>query len=378
MAQLKDGSRGIWFLSFGYLLLHIFYGALVTSSHRVDLQDALNHWDSGWYTLIIDEGYEGPRFAFYPLYPLLTLFFKKLVTTLILNPIGVGPFPTPIFGSILSTFCFLGATYLVSQWQRSKSLFRSDLDGGVSFWGWFLVVLSPASYVFHTHHTESLYLLLSVAAYTYTMRGSWILGSLMGGMCALTKNQGIFVAISVGIASALVKDGSVTSERLRRFFISGLISGALFFLYPLYCYFKSGDFWAFYNAQMHWRPEMSDHSYWRAFFFANPWQNTNTGSLVRYGWFWLVTIGALGLLCQRKIVYGVYSILFVAVMPLSGEFVGTFRYSSVLFPVWFFLGKGLGALQGRLFYGVFLLVFLALSYLNLTTYRAYLLARWSY
>jgi hypothetical protein len=379
---LKNQSKfpffTIWYITLGYLLIHFIYGALVLKNHGLTPIQALNNWDSGWYTLIVEKGYEGPRFAFYPLYPLIVGALNELVMAIALKPLGMDPAPTPLMGAILSTVCFLGTTYLVANCQRYKNSLFVGTDTTALHLAWLLVVLNPGSYVFHTHHTESLYLLMSIAAFISTMGGAWVLGSFLGGLCALTKNQGIFVAISIGLASALLPNVILFRSRMVRFCASGLMSGLIFLVYPIFCYLKAGDFGAFYHAQMHWRPEMSDDSYWRAFFFANHWQNTNTGSLVRYGWFWLLVVGVLGLFVQRRIVFGVYSLLFVGVMPLSGEFVGTFRYSSVLFPVWFFFGWALSKLRGRYFYIVLALVFSVLCYFNMTIFRAYLLGRWSY
>jgi len=360
--------------------------------------EVLNHWDSGWYTLIVEEGYEGPRFAFYPLYPWMVRAAGQLLNSGFLTPLGLEPLSTPLVGSVVSTLFFFGATYLVTRWPHARPEPRaqgpiSDAKGLlISKFGWLFVVMSPASYVFHTHHTESLYFFLSLAAFLKLAKGSWIWASLFGGLCGLTKNQGIFLALALGVGCALLDPGlqehdrGRLSIRMKRFVLSGLVSGTIFFLYPLYCYIKTGDFLAFYAAQMHWRPEMSEFSYGRAFIFANPWQNTNLGSLIRYGWFWLLVLAVVGLLRAKMIVMGLYALLFVGVMPLSGEFVGTFRYSSVLFPVWFFYGRYyerflLKAVshQGRgVSWVAFVVTVLGLLYLNLTTYRSYLLGRWSY
>lgn len=360
-------------LTLTMLILHGVYGAAVLNSHPIGIENALNHWDSGWYSQIIQEGYHGPNYAFYPLYPLAISIFQTLTFHLI---------PPPILGSLFSVLMLFTATGLVrkiAEEQKAQTLTFSD---PVTPLGWSLVVFTPASYVFHTHHTEALFLWLSLGSFYLMCRNRWILASIGAGLCALTKNQGIFVAITLGVWAALNLQFPITRRgwlkcATLRFAASGFISGTIFGLYPLFCYFRSGDPMNFYAVQLHWRPEMSDGSYFRSLWFGNPWQNTNHGSILRYCLFWLLIATSLRLLYRRNI-SGLYCLLFVGIMPLSGEFVGTFRYSAVLFPIWFGIAATIGKLKGPWLNLTTALVFFVILYLNFDLWRSFLLHRWSY
>lgn len=371
-------KHALWVICLAWMAIHGLYGALVIINQSLDVPRVLNNWDSGWYTLIIDHGYEGPRFAFYPFYPVVIKCFNWLVSSVLINPLGLQSIPTPVAGALVSTCLILWTTHILSSWHQEKKVFPGAAQLEVNILGWFLIMINPASYVFHTHHTESLFLFLTVMACTQVIQGSWKMASILAGLCALTKNQGIFAAVMIGIACSFIEEESSVFLKVKRFAQSGIMSGSIFMLYPVYCYLKTGNPLAFYQAQMHWRPEMSEFSYFRALYFGNPWQNTNVGSLLRFGWFLLLCVGVVGLLRRKMIAYAVYGVLFVAVMPMSGEFVGTFRYSTVLFPVWLFFGRYLESLKGRLGLIVIFILSAVLFYLNLTTFRSYLMGRWSY
>jgi uncharacterized membrane protein len=288
--------------------------------------------------------------------------------------------PVPILGSAVSTLIFLWATTFVASLARNAKrdeVLNSKAIDAPNLLGWLLLIWSPASYVFHTHHTESLFFLLSLVAVRHLLKDEWIMGAVVAGLCALTKNQGIFLAFTVGCWSALNAPSGTVWAAIKRFMWSGLISGGLFSLYPLYCYFKTGDALAFYHAQLYWRPEMTEGSYFKSLIFANPWQNTNSGSLLRYGFFWILALGAIWLAARRHI-SGLFCLLFVGIMPISGEFVGTFRYSSVLFPIWFLFGSALANLSGLFRYLVMSLIGVVILYLNFDLFRSYLLLKWSY
>ncbi len=356
------------FLTILMFLIHGLYGTVTIYAKGLSLESVLNHWDSGWYTQIIKEGYHGPNFAFYPLYPL---------TIYLLDQVTFHTIPVPLLGSLFSSTMFVLSAVLVQRLAKEGELAPAFPDP-VSPLGWFLVAWTPASYVFHTHHTESLFLWLSLVAFTLMSRNQWILGSLAAGLCALTKNQGIFVAITLGVWAALNHRPSPKLRVFLRFAASGLISGLIFGLYPLFCYFKTGNPLEFYQVQLHWRPEMSEGSYFKSFWFDNPWQNTNRGSMIRYGLFWLLTASSLYLLLIQRKISGLYSLLFVGIMPLSGEFVGTFRYSSVLFPIWFGIAEGLRRVKPGIFAPLMVCITLVLLYLNIDLWRSFLLYRWSY
>lgn len=362
-------SLGRWILGMTVLatLYHWSLWAHVHVTRNVSWTDLLQRWDAGWYSDIILQGYHGPNFAFYPVFPLTVDALSRLFPARL---------PPQIGGAVLSSLLFLAASLFPFWWLTRKG--RGTPPWGLvppSRLGWFFFVWSPASYIFQSHHTESTFLFLSMAAFAACQTQHFVAASILAGLCALTKNQGIFVAIAVGFGWAL-RDGNILAK-IRHFTVSGLISGSLFALFPLYAYVKTQDFMAFYSAQDHWRPEMTRASYLRSLWFGNPWQNMNLGSLERYALFWLLVFSTR-VIWKRHKPLGLYVALFIGVMPLSGEFVGTFRYASVLWPTWFVFAEWLESLSPRVRKALIPVSILAFLYLNHHMTRAYALGGWAY
>lgn len=370
-ALIKHFKKPTWW-TVGLLFLATLYHWCVIlhvqSSTGIPWTDLLNHWDSGWYTDIIRNGYNKQNFAFYPLYPLIVLSLTKCL------PDSISP---EIVGATISTCMFLAYGYLVSRLMGKPALLsnKTTLLLPQSALAWFFMLWSPASYIFQTHHTEATFLIFSMAAFVACQHQRFLIGSIFAGLCSITKNQGVFVAVAVGFWWAYCS--SDWGTRCRNFVVSGLVSGGFFATFLWYSFLKTSDFTAFYSAQSHWRPEMTWTSYFKALWFGNSWQNTNIGSLERYALFWLLVAASIGIWKRHKPL-GVYVALFVGVMPLSGEFVGTFRYSSVLWPVWFWFAEQIDKCPRQLKKIIISIAVLGLLYLNHQLTRNYALGRWAY
>lgn len=344
----------------GVIVLHFSLWAATSSQEGLKWGQFLNHWDSAWYDSIIQNGYEEARFAFYPLYPLLV----KVIAT------SVGHLKnSALAGAIFSTLLFFG---FVATTMHLSRLSDSRLRGlyPENHFSWLLLILSPASYVFFSHHTESLFLLLSLLAFQYGARGRWLPASIFAGLCALTKNQGIFVAITVGLWTSF---SSNERNPFRNFALSGLVSGSLFALYPLYQWMTIGEPFAFVKTQYTWRPEMNLASYVKTLGFGNPWQNTNTSSIARYLFFWMLVV-TLPFLWRKNRWLALYCVLIVGIMPISGEFIATFRYASMLFPIWYLWGEKLYTLPSP----IRIAAAVGALALNLHIARNYCLGNWAY
>ena len=359
-----------WILGLLAVVILYHWGVLLNIKLAFDFDWAqmLNQWDSGWYTAIVENGYRDMNFAFYPLYPLTVQSVLKLLPS---------PIPPGVMGALLSTVLFAFYGILVAALASKRHTQHRALENfrPLSPLAWFFMIWSPASYCFQTHHTEALFLILSVASFLACEYQRFVLGAVLAGLCSVTKNQGVFVAVSVGFWWAC--SSHEWRGRCRNFLVSGLISGSFFSCFMLYSYLKTGDITAFYSAQSHWRPEMTWKSYFKALWFGNSWQNTNLGSLERYALFLLLVGAALGVWRKHKPL-GLYVALFVGVMPLSGEFVGTFRYATVLWPAWFWFAEKLENAPKKFRMIGIPLVILYLLYLNHHTTRNYALGRWSY
>ena len=113
--------------------LHLLLCQWIGATQGQSLNQILQHWDAGWYLRIAQQGYDATSAAFLPLFPL------------ILKILGGGVLNHSIWlGALFSCLCFVLAISLFTQ------LYRTEAARG---WATALIILSPASYVFHTVHT---------------------------------------------------------------------------------------------------------------------------------------------------------------------------------------------------------------------------------
>lgn len=292
----------------------------------------LGVWDAGWYLRIAESGYSGPAWAFFPAFPWL-----MRVTS---AETGFSPL---VAGTLLSALFLVAATWL---YLRHVADDARGFPRGTNL-GWLLFVFSPASWVFLHPHTESLYLLLLVATLACWTRCSWWLAAIVAGFAALTKNQGVLLAVATGFAAAAdmwrSADRGVRMERAGlRFLLVGLISGAIYSIYPVYQYAVAGDPFLHLSSQIHWRPEMTLASYFKTLWFGNPWQNLRPGSLLHHAFFFAMIYVVYKYARQypRNLIW-IYFALHAAIMPSSGELVSDLRYASVLIVLWVFAGDNL-------------------------------------
>jgi hypothetical protein len=205
--------------------------------------------------------------------------------------------------------------------------------------GWLLFALAPASFVFHSGHTEALFVLLSVAAFARASRGAWLSAAVLAGLSALTRNQGTLVAVAVGLWSFRVAPSNV---RWQRFVVSGVVSAALFALYPLYQYVQTGDPFIALKAQGDWTSSHGLGDALKTLVLGNardPWE---WATRARHPWFigYLVA-SALYLGKTRDVALSVYFFGCVLAMLLQGTVSNLFRYTVILPALMFFVGDSL-------------------------------------
>jgi hypothetical protein len=145
----------------------------------------LARWDSVWYLGIADEGYDGGAdTAFFPLYPLL-------VRALVL------PYPSEaallVSSYAVSLACFAGALWLL---HRLVELELGRPVAGTTVW---LVALFPAAVFFGAPYSESLFLLVSVAAFYAARTGRWAWAGALAAAAAATRSAGIVLLVPVFI-----------------------------------------------------------------------------------------------------------------------------------------------------------------------------------
>ena len=138
-------------------------------------------WDSLWFTRIVTQGYQvnDGTTLFHPLYPWLATI-----------PYRLGLHPT-LSLLLVSTTALLLLLYC---YERPA---RQDLQPSEVRFSTLLFLLCPSAFILFAPYTESLFLLLAVLCLLWTRQKSWWLACLAGGLAALTRQQGVLLAIPV-------------------------------------------------------------------------------------------------------------------------------------------------------------------------------------
>ena len=140
---------------------------------------AWERFDALWFLRIGDTGYrlgDGSA-AFFPLYPLA---IRGLSFVMGGHPLAAA--------TLVSNAAFCGAlivTYLLTTSELSERVARNTI---------LLMCLFPTAHFFLMPYSESLFFLLSVAAFWGARRGRWVVAGAAGALAALTRSIGFVLA----------------------------------------------------------------------------------------------------------------------------------------------------------------------------------------
>lgn len=356
----RPGLRVALGLSALMLVYHFSLWTWTAFRRGIPLLQGLDHWDSAHYSSIATQGYVTPQWAFLPLYPLA-----------VVRPVYVllgGTVPPQVLGCALSTAMLLAFVYGVQRWDATQATASPLAPRTV--WGWFFFLFSPASFALHSHHTEALFLLLSFGAFASAWKGRFWWTGLFAGLCVLTRNQGVFVAVT---AALLLAERADAGRKLVRFAGIGSLSLAAYGGLMVFEWLAAGDPLAHLHAQAYWSHVDTAWESLRTLWYGNPGQVARGWSLLRGLLCALVLVASVALFRQSRPLF-LYGVLSVAVMLPQGDFHNAFRFCAVLFPMLFWLGDWMAARPALLRWTVALLIL----WLNHRVTHGFVISLWAY
>jgi Gpi18-like mannosyltransferase len=136
-------------------------------------------WDAVWYQQIVVHGYSSNNGTapFQPLYAWLATPFARA---------GMSPILSLL---IVSSLAGVALFYLYIK------LARFDLSSMDSHFAVMLFALAPPAFILFAPYSEAVFLLAAVACTIALRQKSWWLAGLLGGIAALTRQQGILLLI---------------------------------------------------------------------------------------------------------------------------------------------------------------------------------------
>jgi hypothetical protein len=208
---------------------------------------SLCSWDCGWYSSIIDRGYDtvpsghangdAANWAFFPLFPLLAGLVQ-----------GIAGLSTA--HSLLLTSSVLLPVSIIA-FIRLIEAYDIRLDPWLAG---SLVAFNPYVVYAHVGYTEPLYLALSAGALVGLRRDRWLAAGILGSGAAATRLVGLFIVLPM--MTRVLQRRLRSSPRSGRdeaplapFVAIGLVPLGLA-LFGLHLHYRMGDVLAFAHAQI--------------------------------------------------------------------------------------------------------------------------------
>lgn len=213
-------------------------GAYLAASDMSDaLPSLLARFDGVWYLSIVRAGYEdsmsrATNIVFFPLYPLLV----RAATATGMDAATAG--------IVLSNlFLVLGVLLLAR-------LIDLELGAGPARRAAIYLLVFPTSFFFSAVYTESLFLVLTVAAFLAARRRRWWLAGCAGGLAAATRLPG--VALVVPLAFEYLQQAKFQLRRVRLDALALAVIPVGLAVFAWYCASSFGDPLAFLHNQTLW------------------------------------------------------------------------------------------------------------------------------
>ena len=195
--------------------------------------DIWARWDSDFFLRIAQNGYDGASAAFHPLYPALVAVLGRVLFGHYL-----------LAGLIVSLACCLGSFLLLYRLAEER-LGPEGAERSVLY-----LAVFPMSLFLQAVYSESLFLLLVLAAFAVAERNRFASAGVLAGLAILTRAAGIALLPALALLAWRERD------RLRA--LGGVaLALPVAAIYPLVLWQQVDDPWAFSHAQDRWHRHVS-------------------------------------------------------------------------------------------------------------------------
>jgi len=195
--------------------------------------DIWGRWDSDFFLRIAQNGYGDASAAFHPLYPALIAGLGRLFFGHYL-----------LAGLVISLLCCLGSFVLLHHLAEER-LGPDGAQRSVLY-----LAVFPMALFLQAVYSESLFLLLVLAAFALAERNRFAGAGLVAGLAILTRAAGLALLPALALLAWRHR------ERLRS--LAGIaLAVPVAAIYPLVLWQQVGDPWAFSDAQDRWHRHLS-------------------------------------------------------------------------------------------------------------------------
>lgn len=261
----------------------------------------LSNWDGPNYLNIEQHGYTSEaQTNFFPLYPLIIY---------VVNQIIVSPLDSAL---LVSWFFFVLALYYYLKIVKEIFHIDENLEAvrAIIFFMFF-----PSAIFLIATYTESLFAALALSSIYYAIKNKYLLSAVLVSLATLTHINGVFVTLLIALI--------LYENRLKliKIFWALVISSIGLLSYMFYLYSRYHNALAFLSAQ-------KKHGWL---------QHTLLSSLGGMGWLNIIMILLILVSAwhwwNKKRSFAIYSLLFLIIPIVGGQFGGFNRYVLMEFPV---------------------------------------------
>jgi hypothetical protein len=286
--------------------------------------DAFGRWDAHWYLDVASRGYElrGPlgtvqsNVAFFPFYPWTVRVLHALLP-------GQGEGSWFLAGMVVSNAALLAALWLL--WRLARDLADEETASRAVLY----VLLFPAGFVLSAPYPEALFLLLSVASLSAALKGRPGLAGLLGLLLALTRPGGVLVAVPLAWI-AFERGG-----RMLPALAAAALPGVGLAVHAALLWRLTGDPLALFHAQGVWGRALTA-----------PWQtlmhprdfHPRLGLPEALSLALVAGLGAWLLGRRETRALGIWALVSLFPVLLSGTLLSSVRFAAVVFPAFLALG----------------------------------------
>jgi hypothetical protein len=309
---------------------------------RVFWLDIFAHWDAKYYLSIIQNGYSSAtdlsqysNVAFYPLYPYLV---KSIGWLGIHLPDAVYLF----LGILISNLCFLLSLALLYRLTvKYLGLKEFTARGAV-----ILILVFPASFIFSCFYPESLFLLLSLLAFTAAFERRWLWAGIAGALVTLTRIQGVLVVAAVAWMYMDARQWNFKAIRADVLWFGLAPLGLLAHFYSLYRI--TGHWLAPFEAQAAWG--RGQYGFFEGLGLQLSGMNLDVFKVDAVFLLLFLGVGVVLLFSPKLRPLGIYTLLMGIVPVSTGLLVSVSRFLAVVFPGFIWLADQTDHRSQRLLY----------------------------
>lgn len=264
------------------------------------------NWDAPIYLKIAKSGYiNKDQTAFFPFYPLLIRLVDNIIRSPLYSALSISW--TSLVGAI---FFYLRVIKRLFNIKDSKEALRGIL----------LFILYPTAIFLIAPYTEALFACLALGAIYFTLEKKYIIASLLVMLATATHIDGMFLLILVGLL--LIEQGLEKYKII----IGSLIGFFGLLTYMVYLYFHDHNPFEFLSAQR-------SNGWLHSGYIHHIVSTFNVLDFIPL----LLLISAFIYWWNKRKSFAIFSLLYLLIPFVGGQFEGYSRYSLMAFPISFML-----------------------------------------